>query len=323
MGVRAPLFWFKEESVLSKCLAPLACAYQAGANLHKKYTGVAYKSSLPVICIGNVVSGGAGKTPAVQAIVDLLRKEGIFINPAILLRGHGGKISGPSLVVPQAHNAAEVGDEALLHAGHAQTIVAKKRDLGARLAELGGNDLIVMDDGLQNYTLKKDISFLVFDTDQGLENSKTLPAGPLREPLDQALKKVQAIIKLGEPPLPFDPAMPVFKAAIEPREGVDFLNPVIAFAGIGRPEKFFQTLEKSGANIIESISFADHHSYSEKEIVFLIEKANKAGADLYTTEKDYVRLPPSLQDQIKTMPVHMVFANQSALLDFLSARLHS
>ncbi len=320
---RTPAFWFDKDALAAKALAPAAYLYKAAAYMHSKTAKDAYKSSLPVICVGNVISGGAGKTPAVQALANLLKENDLCVNSAVLLRGYGGKLKGPTLVASQFHSAQEVGDEALLHAQYAQTIVSRKRDLGARLAEAGGNDIILMDDGLQNYQLQKDISFLVFDTAQGLGNGHLIPAGPLREPVETALAKTDALIVLGDTPLPFETDKPVFKASIKPEENISLNNPVIAFAGIGQPQKFFDTLQTCGAEIVQTHIFADHHPYREKDILPLLDKAEEMKAELITTEKDYVRLPLTLKDRVKTLPVHMVFDNTPALLDFLKARLHS
>ncbi len=323
MGLKAPSFWFDGNSALAKALMPFSCLYQTGAKIHRQYAGTPYKSTLPVICVGNIVSGGAGKTPAVQALVKLLKDKNMSVNPVILLRGYGGKLAGPSLVAPQAHSVKDVGDEALLHAKHSQTIISRKRNLGAQLAELGGNDIIVMDDGLQNNSLQKDISFLVVDTAQGLGNGKLIPAGPLRESLTQALEKTDAVIALGAAPFPFETDKPVFKAQIEPVQNPEFDRPVIAFAGIGRPEKFFDSLKDCGADVIATHYFADHHLYRDKEIAPLLDQAQKAGAALYTTEKDETRLPLPLRERVQTLPVWLVFEDEPALLDLLGARLHS
>ena len=322
MPFQTPPFWFEEKSWQATCLKPLSTLYRLGDRLNQK-TNTPYKSNIPLICVGNIVSGGAGKTPCVQALLILLKDNDLTQNPVILLRGYGGKLRDAHLVDLRTDSFTDVGDEALLHVQHAPTIISKNRADGARLAEAKQHDLILMDDGLQNYQLQKDISFLVFDTDQGLGNGQVIPAGPLRESLESGLEKTDAIIKIGNSSLPFATRKPVFNAAIKPDTHVKFDKPVIAFAGIGRPQKFFDSLKSIGADIKAMHIFADHHAYTDQDLENLINKAKEFECDLITTEKDFVRIPKTYQKHIKTLPVSAHFEDPKGLLDFLKAQLHS
>lgn len=319
MPCKAPRFWWNKPGKLSAALKPMAAVYQAGHRLLQK-NNEPYTPPAPVICVGNAVVGGSGKTPAVQALCRLLREENLTAFPAILLRGYGGKLHGPSMVVPSAHSARDVGDEALLHARYAATVIARDRQAGAKLAQLSGCDFILMDDGLQNAALTKTVSLLMVDEAQGLGNGLTLPAGPLREPLQDVLAKTDAIILTGHN-LPFETDKPVFRARIE----ADNLPPrdssYYAFAGLGHPEKFRRTLEDGGLTLAGWKSFPDHHAYTEKDLAALTREAEAANARLITTEKDYVRLPDSCKEKVGVLAVRMVFENPDALMRFIKNKL--
>jgi tetraacyldisaccharide 4'-kinase len=320
MPCKAPAFWWSKPGAIATLLKPVAGVYQAVSRMNSK--GIApYTPSIPVICVGNIVAGGSGKTPAVQAISALLHEENIAQFPVILLRGYGGKLKGPTSVNLMMHNYKEVGDEALLHAEHAPTIIAQDRVAGVKLAQLGGADMVFMDDGLQNPSVTKTVSFLMVDEEQGLGNGLTIPAGPLREPLHDALTKADAIILNGKT-LPFETDKPVFRASIEPlARPEDKLY--IAFAGLGRPEKFKQTLSRLSVKLIGWHVFPDHHPYSEKDIQTLIDEASRKGASLITTAKDHIRLPESFRDQVTILHVHMALENSRSLASFIKSKLRS
>ncbi len=319
MPRKAPAFWWSAPGVLSAALRPVAGLYGAVAKLREK-TASPYTPLVPVLCVGNAVAGGAGKTPAVQAIAALLFNEHITRFPAIVLRGYGGKLDGPIKVDPRAHTCKDVGDEALLHAAYAPTVIAADRAAGVKLAQLAGADFIFMDDGLQNPSVKKTISFLVVDAAQGIGNGLTLPAGPLRETLQSALSKTDAIILLGDT-LPFAAEKPVFRAQIVPDAVVALDKKFIAFAGLGRPEKFRDTLRWIGADVIAFHAFPDHYAYRDSDIEKLIRDAGEQGAVLVTTEKDYMRIPGKFRDNVACFPVRMAFDDPAALSRFIKERL--
>lgn len=317
--MKAPAFWSKSDAWQIRLLKPIARHY--GALVQKRARRKpTYTSRLPVICVGNVTMGGSGKTPVVQAITALLQDNGKI--PAVLLRGYGAKVTKPFWVMRNTP-FQECGDEALLHAQSASTIVSPNRALGARIID-GDPDIthIVMDDGLQNPSLHKNVSFLVMDGGNPVGNGLIFPAGPLRETPDDAIKRVDAIIVLGEDRFhvakQFGFVCPVFKARLRPVNGNEFFGkPVIAFAGIGRPAKFFDTLRALNVVPIETISFADHHPYTEAEIIRLKDKADKVGVPLVTTRKDWVRLSETLREQVAVLDVALLWEDIESVKAFL------
>lgn len=278
-----------------------------------------YTSPLPVICVGNVTMGGSGKTPVVHALIKLLLE--MNREPAVLLRGYGGSLRGPVWVTGQAVH--QVGDEALLHIAHAPTMLARDRASGAaKIEENPKITHIVMDDGMQNPGLKKDVSLLVVDGNSAFGNGRIFPAGPLREPSDSAIKRSDAMILIGEDKhdlaSTYEFALPIFKASIVPQIPKLFKGlPVIAFAGIGHPEKFFATLEQHGAILFDRTAFPDHHVYNEKDVRTLVEKSQKANIPLVTTRKDWVRLPPRYQSAVEVLDVELHWENEIAITEFL------
>jgi tetraacyldisaccharide 4'-kinase len=290
------LFWYRRKSVLASALAPLAKIY--GHFAEKRFAqGEPYRSRLPVICIGNFTSGGGGKTPTAIAVAKLLAELGG--RPAFLTRGYGGTTKGPEFV-KKGHGAEEVGDEPLLLAAVAPTIIAAERPAGAKAIEDSTASVIVMDDGFQNPSLAKDLSLVVVDAASGVGNGLVMPAGPLRAPLEAQMAQADALIVIGDggraTPLVETFAAegkPVFKARIAPRQDRRWLSvlPVIGFAGIARPEKFFATLRNNGARLIDQRSYPDHYRYSERQARSLLKEARDYNAMLVTTEKDWVRLP--------------------------------
>ena len=282
--------------MLASALSPLGAIY--GRMAERKMSGVApYRSRLPVICIGNFTAGGGGKTPTAIAVAKVLKEAGE--RPSFLTRGYGGKTQGPVLVA-KGQSAAEVGDETLLLAAHAPAVVSADRAAGARLIEGTDATVIVMDDGFQNPQLAKDFSLIVVDAATGLGNGLVMPAGPLRAPLDKQMPRADALLLIGDggktAPLAksFEAAnKPVLKARMAPRGDARWLGilPVIGFAGIANPKKFYATLSQNGARLTGTRSFPDHHPYSERQAMRLLRWAREWNAMLVTTEKDWVRLP--------------------------------
>ena len=313
--MRAPAFWWKKPGAASALLSPVAAIYGAVAARRLAQPGA--RADIPVICVGNPTVGGAGKTPTAIAIARLLIAAGE--KPMFLTRGYGGRLAGPVMADP-AHTALQVGDEALLLARVAPTVVAEERVSGARLAADGGASVIVMDDGFQNPSLIKDLSFLVVDS-RGTGNGRVIPAGPLRAPLEPQLDRASALLIAGETGPAIESAarsrgLPVYRGKLEPAPYVVAslrARKVLAFAGIGNPEKFFATLEAAGIDTPVRRSFPDHHRYSVKEARTLLREADQGNLQLVTTEKDAARLKGDasvtmLTARVRTLPVEMTIA---------------
>ena len=314
--MRAPGFWWREPGVASALLSPFAAIYGAVAARRLAQPGA--RVGIPVICVGNPTVGGAGKTPAAIAIARLLIAAGE--KPFLLTRGYGGALTGPVLVAP-THRAAEVGDEPLLLARVAPTVVARERVTGARCAEQQGASVIVMDDGFQNPSLAKDFSLLVIDGMRGVGNGRVLPAGPLRAPLDIQLARADALLLVGGESAAAGAAtrsraIPVFRGTLDPDPDTVALlrgRRVLAFAGIGDPEKFFATLQAVGIEAPLRRNFGDHHRYDVGEARALMHEAEQHGLDLVTTEKDHARLSgeaalEALAVRARALPVTMEIA---------------
>ncbi|NNM72962.1 tetraacyldisaccharide 4'-kinase [Enterovirga aerilata] len=315
--MKAPAFWWRRPGLAARLLQPASLVYGAVAASRMERAGA--RAPVPVICIGNVTVGGSGKTPTAIHVAALLRSMGR--HPVFLTRGYGGGLAGPVGVDPARHGFREVGDEALLLARQAPTVVSRDRPAGAALAASLGADVIVMDDGLQNPSLEKDLAIGVFDGSVGIGNGLALPAGPLRAPLAAQWPKIGGVLVVGRG----DPGerlareaslkgLPVVTGVLQPDPEVAASlrgRRVLAFAGIGRPEKFFDTLREIGAEVAETRSFPDHHPYREGEATDLVAAAAKAGLVPVTTEKDAVRLAgmeisePRLR-AIATLPVGLV-----------------
>ncbi len=304
-------------------LTPVSWAYAAGAALHRAIR-TAHKAPIPVLCIGNLVVGGAGKTPVAISVAARLIANGKSVH--FLSRGYGGREAGPLLVDPEQHDAATVGDEPLLLARTAPCWVARDRAAGVRAAADGGADIVVMDDGFQNPGIHKDISLVVIDGETGFGNGRLLPAGPLRESVQSGLRRADAVVLLGGDNAGVGAmiprALPVLRATIKPLPPQDLLNGerVYAFAGIGRPEKFFATLDALKCRIAGRQIFPDHHPYTKREIDIVLDRAQQAGALPVTTEKDHLRLPETAKDLVQTLPISVSWQDADAL-DRMLARL--
>lgn len=312
--MRTPDFW-RRRGLTARLLAPLGVLYGFSVRLKTRH---GQDASIPVICVGNLTAGGSGKTPIAVAIADLLRSRGK--KPFFLTRGYGGSERGPALAL-RGHDAGLMGDEALLLARHAQTVVAHDRAAGARFAVSKGADVIVMDDGHQNFSLHKNLSLVVVDAETGFGNGFQIPAGPLREPVVQGLARANAVILVGvgNPDLQGFTG-PVLRARLDADSTALRDRTVFAFAGIGRPEKLVASLEAGGARLTGSCFFADHHVYTDDEITQL--KAIAGEALLVTTEKDFVRMTVAQREGIHMLKIKAVFddpATMAGLLDRLPA----
>ncbi|MEZ5648337.1 MAG: tetraacyldisaccharide 4'-kinase [Alphaproteobacteria bacterium] len=309
--MRTPKFWQKN-GMMAHLLSPFSYGWRAGAWLRR--LGVEpYRASLPVLCVGNIVAGGAGKTPIVLDLLQRLQQRGE--TPWALIRGYGGTHAGPLMVDPVVHNFRDVGDEALLLATAAPTIVARDRAAGAKLAMKQGATILVLDDGLQNSGLVKTHCFLVMDGSYGLGNGRVIPAGPLRESMTSALTHSHTVIILGEDQHNLAALIgnqrDLLKARMTPALGHDSIagQKVLAFAGIGRPSKFAATLSSLGAQVVGLREFPDHHPYKRKEIAQLLAEAAATQSRLITTTKDFVRLPSDLRHSILVLPITVTWEN--------------
>jgi tetraacyldisaccharide 4'-kinase len=311
--MRTPAFWATRH-VAALSLLPLSLLYRLGSRLrYRRIT--AYTASVPIICIGNAVAGGAGKTPTALAIGTLLKARGIAA--CFLSRGYGGNFEGVLQVDPHQHSAAQVGDEPLLLASVLPTWVAHDRVQGAQTAINHGAKLIIMDDGFQNPSLTKTLNLLVIDSKTGFGNGLLLPAGPLREPAAHAFARADALVIIGNgqrtPALPQD--KPILTARLAPKIGAPDLRGkrVLAFCGIAYPEKFFDTLQDLGAVLVERKTYADHAPYSSKQLIALAAKAKAENALLCTTSKDAARIAPEHHRLLTVLEVELVFDDLVAL----------
>lgn len=275
------------------------------------------KVNIPVFCIGNLTAGGSGKTPVSISIAKILKEIGK--TPYFVSRGYGGRLSDVK-VDSNVHSPYEVGDEPLLLAREAPVIVNHKRYEGAKRAEKDGADIIIMDDGFQNPALFKDRSFLVIDGSVGLGNMFPIPAGPMREFLSEGKKRADAVIILGEDKTKIAEKfsdLPIFYGEVV-AEQPDIINKkVVAFAGIGRPQKFYNSLTKCGFDVVKTFDFTDHYFYKEDDLRKIIAEAGSIGADIYTTSKDFVKIPASFRNKIKVLEVEVKWNNNKELVNFL------
>lgn len=320
--MKAPAFWYSETHPLTRLLEPFGLLYGAVGAWRQRHA-TPWVAPVPVICVGNVTAGGTGKTPIV---LDLLAR---LPGAHALLRGYGGSEPGPLRVDPRLHDHERVGDEALLLAAAAPTWVSRDRAAGAKAAVAAGARVLVLDDGFQNPGLAKSFSLLVIDGWTGLGNRRLIPAGPLRESLKAALARLRpplgkgAVVIMGPDRtnlakrLPRD--IPILRAELCPGGEVDQWagRPVVAFAGIGRPEKFFQTLEALGARLLAVHPFADHYPYAPADIQPILDEAFALGASPVTTAKDAVRLPPDQRQQVDVFPVSVAWEDPAALTALL------
>jgi len=330
--MREPAFWWRAGT--GGLLAPLAALYGAAAALRMRTRG--REAGVPVICLGNFTVGGAGKTPAALAVAQLLHAA--HERPFFLSRGYGGRLAGPVRVSSALHRAADVGDEPILLARLAPTVVARNRVAGAAFARSAGASVIIMDDGFQNPSLVKDLNLVLVDGRRGVGNGRIVPAGPLRAPLERQLARAQALIVVGSP----DGAarvieraerrkVPVFHGRLEPDRAVIKAigqRKVLAFAGIADPEKFFATLNSAGIQMANRAGFPDHHRFSAAEGLDLVTQAQANNLMLLTTEKDLARLAgePDLQQlaaHATALPVRLVVEEQDLLRELILTAITS
>ncbi|MBY0462628.1 MAG: tetraacyldisaccharide 4'-kinase [Alphaproteobacteria bacterium] len=313
--LKNPQFW-NHTFGISQALRPISWLYhQASTWREGRITPI--KVEIPVICVGNIVMGGAGKTPTVMALVEILKSIGHA--PHILSRGYGGYLKDTVLVDPAEHSYLQVGDEPLLLAQIAPTWIGSDRIASARAAKKAGATIIVMDDGLQNPSLFKDFSLIVIDAIQGFGNQLVFPAGPLREPIQKGLKRAHAVVVIGKG----NPFKLTVKGQFGARltcSGPQTLEPVVAFAGIGYPEKFRHSLEQNNYIVREFIAFADHHPYTITDIQRLLKIAEHHESKLITTSKDLLRIPFDYRSRVNILPIQLQFDNTEEIRNLLLER---
>lgn len=337
MNLHPPAWWQDDTGhILPKYLNPLGQAYGQAVKLRFRYTKP-YQSKLPIICIGNFTLGGTGKTPLAIHFSHILQNLGW--EPSFLSRGYKGKFSGPLLVNHDEHNAQDVGDEPMLLSQHAPTIISKNRVEGVWLIEQRPTNFIIMDDGLQNPTVRKNISFIAIDSTTALGNRRIFPAGPLRAPLDFQLAKSDAIIITGSNSAGKEKITeflrdtqnykkPILRGKLTSSDDTSWLKekPILAFAGIGRPEKLFHSLEQAGGKVIRRIPFPDHHNFTVKDANHLTKLALADDLQLVTTEKDHIRINENKNHQLRALkrmsrpfPIQFTFENddEATLIDII------
>ena len=313
--MRAPGFW-QQKGGLSMALTPIGRAYAMAGRISRLRTP--WRAPIPVVCVGNVVVGGAGKTPLALSIGARLIARGRATH--FLTRGYGGRLKGPIRVDKDQHDARDVGDEPLLLADVAPTWVARNRAAAAKAAIDAGADVLVMDDGMQNSTLVKTNTFLVVDGEYGFGNEEIIPAGPLRETVADALKRTNEVVIVGPDELELEIRLQrhvtVLRASfVVPSEDAQALHGrrIVAFAGIARPVKFLKTLAQIGCDVVRTYEFGDHHVFSIDEVMQIVETANGLNATPVTTTKDATRLPSLARPMVTALPIEVAWQDETAL----------
>lgn len=326
MPLKTPKFWYQKTiGVKAALLLPFSWLYGFGRLLHCLVVKPVSLEDVHIICVGNVNVGGSGKTPTSIALMQLIKQHNLARYPAFLLRGYGVKNDAPMRVDLNEHDASDVGEEALLLARYGDVYVSADRKAGAMAARADGVDVILMDDGLQNRSLKPDTSFIVVDGRMRFGNQQIMPAGPLREGLKSALRRVDGCIAIDCDDLPEIGDAPRFDGHVQTHDGAvpDRSLNYFAFAGIGYPEKFFDYLRVLGLSVAAQKAFADHHAYSRADLQNILRQANVSNMRLITTEKDYMHIKPLLKqgEEVAVLPISVIFDQSENLVDWLRERI--
>lgn len=314
--MQTPEFW-NIDCAAARAFTPLSWMFAAAGRLRRRFAQL-HDCGVPVVCVGNVVAGGAGKTPICLSLGQYFKNHNK--SPVFLGYGYGGVYGGPLVVDSHKHTAIQVGDEALLLTRTAATIIGEDRVGAAKLAVSEGADLIIMDDGFQNPYLKKDLSLLVIDGEYGIGNGRVIPAGPLRERFSEAVNRADAIVLYGQDKHGLFSCVPngkpVLEASLVPdKKQINRLRgkKLVAFAGIGRPEKFFRMLRQEGLDVVSTHMFPDHHYFNSSEILLMMKKAEEEGAIPVTTTKDCMRLELNMREHVEAIQVHVEWKDPARL----------
>ena len=318
--MKTPEFW-QHNKLPAKLLTPLGELYALATRLRLKFKK-SKKVNVPVICIGNLTAGGTGKTPTAISLAIMLQNAGLY--PNFISRGYRGTLS-QAQVNPLTHTAQQVGDEPLLLARIAPTFINADRYQAALMAQNNQAECIIMDDGFQNPSLYKDLSLIVVDGTVGFGNKKCIPAGPLREHITDGIKRAQAALIIGEDVYNLAQTLPLpcFRGKIKPILPDLKTNRVVAFAGIGRPQKFYISLQELGIEMIKTFDFPDHHTYTTAELQAILAYAAEHQAQVITTTKDFVKIPTSLQPQFSVLEITVQWEKAEELQNLILSYLRN
>ena len=318
--MKTPEFW-QQNKLPAKLLTPLGELYALATKLRLKFKK-SKKINIPVICIGNLTAGGTGKTPTAISLALMLQNAGVY--PNFISRGYRGTLH-QTQVNPLVHTAQEVGDEPLLLARIAPTFINSDRYQAALMAQNNQAECIIMDDGYQNPSLYKDLSLIVIDGTTGFGNKKCIPAGPLREHIKDGIKRAQAALIIGEDIYNLAQTLPLpcFKGKIKPILPDLKTNRVVAFAGIGRPQKFYISLQELGIEIIKTFDFPDHHRYTVEELQAILNYATEHQTQVITTTKDFVKIPTDLQPHFQVLEIAIHWENADELQTLILSHLRN
>ena len=319
--LKAPKFWYvKKDTLFSRFFYPFSLIFRLGTKI-RNITNKSQKSPLPIICVGNIVIGGAGKTPVALKIGKILTQSGY--NPHFISKGYAGMIK-ESTLVETWHSPKSVGDESLLLSQVSPTWIGVNRNKSINMAKENGGNCIIMDDGFQNPTIHKDFSIIVINASQEFGNKRVIPSGPLRESIKRGLSKTNLIVVIGEVTTYLKKVIPDHIPIIQAKFNINNENKIFkgqkitAFAGIAYPEKFFNSLREQGAKIVNKITYPDHHIFDENDLLSLAEMANKTKSILVSTKKDFVRIPKSYRSLVNTLEGEIVFENEDLIKEILT-----